>query len=136
MMLPPQVYSAASPYRHALMGVSDYDWSNLPPLRDPQKEQVATIVDGFKTKEDVQAWANANAGKVEAEVFAAVVGAADQKKLVDLAASTGIREDVQRSIDWAKSGYQTFTPPPPESSATGWLLPIGIAAAAFFALRK
>ena len=50
---------------------------------------------------------------IRKELFTAVVGAADQKKLIDLTASTGIRDDVQRSIDWAKSGFKTFTPSDP-----------------------
>lgn len=183
-------------YRHALAGVSDYDWRNLPPLTEQQKQDVAAIVDGFKSTQDVQAWANANAGKVDADVFAAVVGAADQRKLVSLSTSLGVsdmlakqgiqttvfdsapgliagliaeadgyaaaliaagvltqanydaqktaavgtgwtitsatafRDGVKKALDDSKAKQAK------EVDASGWLLPVGIAVAAFLALRK
>jgi hypothetical protein len=185
------------------MGTSDYDWSNLPPLTEQQKQDVAAIVDAFKNKEDVQAWANANAGRADPAVFAAVVGAADQRKLVSLAASLGVVDKMakqgalgvvnkmakQGSLDsqerstpvvdaliaeadgyaatlikagvlaqadydtqkaTAKGGGWTLTTATAWRDSTkkalddynakqggaGWLLPVGIAAAAFLALRK
>lgn len=179
-------------YRHALAGVSDYDWTKLPPLTEQQKQNVASIVDAFATVQDVQAWVNANAGKADAAVLAAVVGAADQKKLIKLAASVGvvdmlakqgiltsqerstpvvdaliaeadgyaatlIKAGVLAQADYdtqkatAKGGGWTLTTATAwrdstkkalddynakQGGGTGWLLPVGIAAAAFLALRK
>lgn len=183
-------------YRHALAGVSDYDWSNLPPLTEQQKQEVAGIVDGFRSAQDVQAWVNANAGKADAAVLAAVVGAADQKKLIKVAASVGVtdmlakmgivtsdagtgnREDTYitpliaeadgyaatliaagvlkqadydtqkataKGAGWSVTSATAFRDAVKKAldnyvagkdkGGMGWLLPVGIAAAAFFALR-
>lgn len=177
-------------YRHALAGVSDYDWSNLPPLTEQQKQNVAAIVDAFTTVQDVQAWVNANAGKADAAVLAAVVGAADQKKLIKLAASVGVTDmlakqgvatsdvpdlisallaeadgyaatlitagvlkqadyDTQKATAmgtaWTFESATAFRNTvkkvlddyvaAKDKGGMGWLLPVGIAAAAFFALR-
>lgn len=192
-------------YRHALAGVSDYDWKSLPPLTEQQKQDVASIADGFKTKEDVAKWAaeytaskKPALGSPESIFFMAVLGAADQKKLVDLSASLGVKSmlrsqnimvsesDVEKAVipgiiaeadgyaaslikagaltqadydsqkatakgtDWTVSSAMAFRdgvhkalddfnakqPKAKEGGASGWLLPVGIAAAAFFALRK
>ena len=186
MMIEGQNYGS---YRHGLAGVNDYDWTSLPTISDADKQRVSDIVDGFKSKEDVQKWANENAGKADALFFAAVVGAADQKKLISLSQSLGVNDMLARSgisttaVDavttliaeadgyaakliaagaLTQADYDTqkatakgagWTPATAvafrdavkkalddynakQGGAMGWLLPVGIAAVAFLALRK
>ena len=94
MMTPESSFGS---YRHALAGINDYDWTKLPALTDSQKKQVADIVDGFKTSDDVVAWVKGHGRGTKGfdeVIFGAVPTVADQKFKLDAADKFIIHQQV------------------------------------------
>lgn len=82
---------------YSMHGVADYDWAQFKDagLTDAEKATIASIVDSFKSKADVQAWVNtstaaAKGDSAKEQAFGRLVGPvlalSEQKKIIDLTA--------------------------------------------------
>ena len=113
-----------------LHGIADYAWDEFvlePPLSAAQKQEVADLLDGFKTKEDVIGWLETKGDAVTPQQRSTVLYFVNKSKLLDL--SPVAAAAAANAVSLALTGTV-------QKEETPWLLYAGAAALAFALLRK